>query len=619
MDKVNKKSEIVKLIKRRWRQITKMSKSDLTSGMIRVIILCWLVPYLMVSVVLFYSTETSTDEQITDTVTTSTENVVEISKTKILAAIDESKQATYDGVIKNSYTKFLRSGADSDAEAVLYSEVSDYLNKNYKYSEAISSAILLFNRQTTKEFYTYSNVAGATYASISDFMMNAMPTVRAVSRELGTGTRLVHVSGHLYLVRNMVTSNYVTFATLVMELNLDNIMSSMVNVVWLQDGIVFVDRELVKRPDDMVYEEEQKLVNYAKSHSWWQKDMHQDELDVQYDSENAIAYLITEINGQKYTYVVKLDKIGILNEKNLGIYAYVMVVILLIPLLFATFYYFYANISRPINELMLASEKIEAGGYGYKINKFNKNEELGRLVDTFNHMSVSLEESFNRIYAEEVAVRDANMQALQAQINPHFLNNTLEIINWKARMSGNKDVSGMIESLGVMMEATMNRNNESFITIKEEMRYVEAYLYIIVQRFGSKFQFEEEIDESLINIRIPRLIVQPLVENAVEHGGDLYGNRVGKLIISEDDKYLSIIVENNGHMSMQDVEKVKCLLGETKLASEAKNIGIRNVNLRLKLLYGEDSGLFIENKGEDLIVSKILIEKKKLEINNTEQ
>ena len=253
-------------------------------------------------------------------------------------------------------------------------------------------------------------------------------------------------------------------------------------------------------------------------------------------------------------------------------------------------------------------------GYGYKIKEFDKNEEFGRLVDTFNHMSVSLEESFNKIYAEEIAVRDANMQeTLQAQINPHFLNNTLEIINWKARMSGNRDVSGMIESLGVMMEATMNRNNESFITIQEEMKYVEAYLYIIVQRFGSKFQFSKEVDESLLSIKIPRLIVQPLVENAVEHGGDLYGNRVGKLVISEDEKYLKIIVENNGHMSEQDVDKVKGLLGETKLTSQAKNIGIRNVNLRLKLLYGEDSGLSIENKGEDLIVSRIIIDKKKLD------
>lgn len=82
---------------------------------------------------------------------------------------------------------------------------------------------------------------------------------------------------------------------------------------------------------------------------------------------------------------------------------------------------------------MEMSEKIEEGEYGITLPAFEGNKEFGKLIDTFNHMSLGLEESFNRIYAEEVALRDANMQALQSQINPHFLNNTLEIINWKAQ------------------------------------------------------------------------------------------------------------------------------------------------------------------------------------------
>ncbi|MDR9830004.1 histidine kinase, partial [Vibrio sp. FNV 38] len=141
-----------------------------------------------------------------------------------------------------------------------------------------------------------------------------------------------------------------------------------------------------------------------------------------------------------------------------------------IPLLIATIYYFYHNINRPIGSLVEASKHIEEGEYGYQIEEFHRNGEFERLINTFNHMSGSLEDSFNRIYAEEVAARDANMKALQAQINPHFLNNTLEIINWKARLSGNEDVSKMISSLSTMMNATMNRKNEAFITIEEEMK-----------------------------------------------------------------------------------------------------------------------------------------------------
>ena len=162
--------------------------------------------------------------------------------------------------------------------------------------------------------------------------------------------------------------------------------------------------------------------------------------------------------------------------------------ILLIPLLAATFYFLNRNIDRPVGALVRGSDKIREGEYGYRIEPFSGNEEMGQLIDTFNHMSVSLEDSFKRIYVEEIAERDATLKALQSQINPHFLNNTLEIINWKARLSGNEDVSKMIEALSVMMNATLNRSGEMFISLSEELSYVDAYLYIIRERFGDKFR-----------------------------------------------------------------------------------------------------------------------------------
>lgn len=609
MDKLNHKVPYLNKIIRNLKSIRHIRKSDLTSGMIRVIIFCWLVPYLALSVVLFYSSETKTEKQIEDTVTTSMENAAEICRVKLNEAIEESKQATYDGVIKESYEKFMQ---DNDENA-MYQVVSKYLNDTYKYSSMISTTMLLYNRKMDREYFTYSNVAGATYASIGNFKLNSMPTVRAVARNLDTGTEFVYSAGHLYLVRNIMTSNYVPFSILVMEINVDNVFKGMSNVVWRQDGLLYLEQDLIRETQVMSDEEELELIQYARGLKLDELNLFQDEIIATYDPVSIIANLSMDVNGQRISCITKLDKVGILNEKNTVIYTYVIIVILLIPLFCATFYYFYNNISKPISDLMFASEKIEDGEYGYKIQKFDRNEEFGKLVETFNHMSVSLEESFNRIYAEEIAVRDANMQALQAQINPHFLNNTLEIINWKARMSGNRDVSGMIESLGIMMEATMNRRNESFITIREELKYVDAYLYIIVHRFGSKFQFEKEVDENLMNLKIPRLIIQPIVENMVEHGGDVYGNRIGKLKIFDDSGNLHIVVENNGNVSDKDKERIEKLLKATKMEENMHNIGIRNVNLRIKMLYGEQSGLTIVNKEENLTVSEIIIEKKKLE------
>ena len=206
-------------------------------------------------------------------------------------------------------------------------------------------------------------------------------------------------------------------------------------------------------------------------------------------------------------------------------------------------------------------------------------------------MSLGLEESFNRIYAEEVALRDANMQALQSQINPHFLNNTLEIINWKARMSGNHDVSGMIESLGVMMEATMNRKKEKFITIEEELKYVDAYLYIIHQRFGSRFHFDKDVDENLLNLKIPRLIVQPIVENAIFHG--LAGKiKPGRLCIEarrEEECLVIRVVDDGIGMSRDKVEEL--LASDEEIKGKMRTIGVANVSRRIAEIYGDGYGL----------------------------
>ena len=214
----------------------------------------------------------------------------------------------------------------------------------------------------------------------------------------------------------------------------------------------------------------------------------------------------------------------------------------------------------------------------------------------------------SEILAEELALRDANIMALQSQINPHFLNNTLEIINWEARMEGNDRVSSMIEALSTMLEATMDRKKQQMIPLSEEISYVEAYCYIIRQRFGEKFQFEKQIDPELLQTEVPRLIIQPIMENAVEHG---LSGRAGKIVLriyAEEDK-LKIAIINDGLMSIEDKRKVDDLLGSGEDGGEQNSVslGIRNVNKRLKIIYGPDCGLTIKNDKEECTVSTITV------------
>lgn len=583
------------------KKVKTVKKKNLTMGMVKLLVVCLLIPFLALSVVLFYFSESKNRKQIEDTVITSLQNAAENSCTSIESLIQESKKVSYDGVVRDSYLEFVNNGDES----AMYNTVSRYLDNTYKYSYSISSVILLFNEKTSMEYYTFSNIAGATYTPINDFKLHSMDKVKEIARGLGTDTVFVVVNDNLYLVRNLVTSDYKTFATLVMEINMQNMFKSLDNIVWRKCGLIYIDGTLLESMHDeedigivetKKYVEKNKILTYKDG-----------TYNYIYDHENAYAYVTVVENQQKITYVLKFDEIGLINENATLIYVYVIIFVLTLLLVALMCIYIYKNVNKPIAELVKMSEKIENGDYGVELPKFEENVEFEKLIDTYNHMSTSLKESFNRIYAEEVALRDANIQALQAQINPHFLNNTLEIINWKARISGNTDVSGMIESLSVMMEATMNRGKKAFITVAEEMKYIDAYLYIISQRFGSKFQFEKDIDENLLTIKIPRLIIQPIVENVVEHGGDKYGLIKGKLKMFMDDEYFHIVVENNGIISEEEQWKIDMLLTSNKLEEYVQNIGIRNVNLRLKLTYGDDSGLTIRSNEDGITISEIRI------------
>ena len=132
-------------------------------------------------------------------------------------------------------------------------------------------------------------------------------------------------------------------------------------------------------------------------------------------------------------------------------------------------------------------------------------------------MSARLQTQFDCLYQEELARRDAQIKALQAHINPHFLNNTLESINWQARMSGDVKASRMIEALSTVLDAALDRKGMPEVPLSEEMRYVNAYLYIVTQRFGERLKVDIDLPGALMGCRVPRLILQPVIENAVEH------------------------------------------------------------------------------------------------------
>jgi len=263
--------------------------------------------------------------------------------------------------------------------------------------------------------------------------------------------------------------------------------------------------------------------------------------------------------------------------------------------------------------MIRASKEMEAGNLGTKIETRMPNAEFSYLRTSFNQMSRQVKCLFDYAYDEKIARKDAKIMALQAQINPHFLNNTLEMMNWQARMSGDITVCKMIEALGTVLDYRMSRDQKNLINLAEELHCADAYFYIISMRFGKRLNLEKEIDEELMQMQVPRLILQPIIENAVVHGIEQVRSGMIKIHIYHDEKNIYLEVINSGKpMSQEDVERIQQILNADpsqikKGKGQHTSLGIRNVNERIRLIYGEDYGLTITPYGEDKTRSVITL------------
>ena len=292
------------------------------------------------------------------------------------------------------------------------------------------------------------------------------------------------------------------------------------------------------------------------------------------------------------------------------------IMLIIIPVFIYMIYFIAHHITNPMSSMIEAVNKIEQGGIGMQIEgNIMPNLEFDVLQDAFNHMSSEIKYLFDYAYNEKIARRDAKIKALQSQINPHFLNNTLEMMNWQARMAGDVTVSKMIEALGTLLNYSMDRSNRKMINLAEELRCVDAYLYIVSMRFGKRLKVEKEVDENLLQIKVPQLILQPLIENAVVHGVETVKSGTIQIKIYQDqgNNYVILQIINTGRdMSKEDMEKVDYLLNGKRNQNFAEkpdheSLGIQNVNERIKLIYGEEYGLSIKSVGEGETASTITI------------
>lgn len=571
----------------------KEKKRQLKWSMIAMLTICWFLPLMFLSLVMLFVVNGKINRQLTQTIETSADQAIDICQIRLNEAMSASKDASYLPEIKDSYEEYLQSG---DVKK-LHHDVKLFLQQQYRYNSDFRMTVLYFVDRPNDLFYTYQSPK-LTYAEVKDFQENAQKEIAEIAEELDTNIAFVNIGGKSYMVRNIVNSRFKPIAVLVMELDLNHMFGSLKSIWGYEKGDVFIDGNSMLN----IYEEE--------PYEGAPEVRNMEEAIYYHGGENAYVYKRMETGRHRVTYGVTLDSDAIAEEILLGRVLLLLVVVFMIPLIIIVFYFFDKHVNKPIASLRKAFQEIEKEKYGYKIEDEKLDEEFDVLKNKFNSMSDRLQYLFEKIYLEELALRDANIMALQSQINPHFLNNTLEIINWEARMNGNRKVSSMIEALSTMLEATMNRKNVQLIPLSEELSYVDAYLYIIGQRFGENFSCSKEIDESLLSVKVPRLIIQPIIENAVEHGMNIReGGQVSLRVYRKADK-VYIEVMDNGVLTGKDKDRIFKLLNEKREEGEQQtslSLGIRNVNERLKIIYGEECGLTIVSNAQGNTVSTIIV------------
>ena len=248
------------------------------------------------------------------------------------------------------------------------------------------------------------------------------------------------------------------------------------------------------------------------------------------------------------------------------------------------------SISNPINKLTKAIKKMEEGDLEVACDvKVDGNNEISILSRSFNSMVHKIRFLMDRIYEEEKQKRSAELMVLQSQINPHFLYNTLDNLQWKAYDYDAVEIAEMIEALSNFFRISLS-NGKEFIPLSQEIKHIENYLFIQEKRYEDILKFTIDFDSSLSDIIVLKLIIQPIVENAIYHGiKPKLSNGNIEVSVYEINDYVYISVYDDG-VGM-DKETLNELRASLNIKNEKFGYGLYNVNQRIKLVYGENSGV----------------------------
>lgn len=373
---------------------------------------------------------------------------------------------------------------------------------------------------------------------------------------------------------------------ILLDIRHDIIQSSINGVTIGEKGFVFV----MDQEDNIVYTPVNGIV--YRVNPKWVKAMEPMSVQIQGGSYQIRSEL-SPYTGWRTVGVFSMDEV--MSSVNTIVYILFTCVIISLVLVVIVSFKFSRTLTNPIFKLKRLMKQAESGDLTVRFN-FQHNDEIGELGQSFNHMIARIDQLIQMVYVEQENKRTAEMKSLQEQIKPHFLYNTLDTISWMARDYDAEDIVRLVDALTNMFRIGLSHGKD-IITVKEEITHVSNYLYIQKIRYKDKLNYVIHVDESLYAVEVPKLILQPLVENAIYHG--VKAKRGGGTItitgVPEGENLVFTVQDDGAGMLQEKVEELNRRMSERSVLDEQKSFGLFYIRERIQLCYGKGYGVHVES------------------------
>ncbi len=379
---------------------------------------------------------------------------------------------------------------------------------------------------------------------------------------------------------------------LLVDMNFNSIDQICKDVGFGKKGYIYI----IDSKGNIVYHPQQQLINNG---------LKQENINEVLD--HVFGRYFDEVNGEKRLITIEtvnhcrwrvvgvayMDEISTIKKDLWSYFIYVLALGALIVIIISMI--ISAKISRPIKMLEKSMKKVEQGDFDINID-IKGEAEVAKLSKTFNLMVTRIRQLMEQIVYEQEQKRKSEINALQAQINPHFLYNTLDSIVWMAENGNSQEVITMVTALARLFRISISRG-KNIITVQQELEHAKNYLIIQNIRYKNKFKFEIEAEEKVLQYKTFKLILQPIIENSIYHGIEyMVDEGFIKVSVKESEDKLLFQVEDNGLGMTQ--ETLSNILNIEPGKKGESGVGVKNVDQRIKLYYGKQYGLEIESELE---------------------